>query len=304
MKHYLTSAILMAAGLAYAQTPALYDCIYRYQLNSENNGKNVNETTDCILQIGEDSSKFYDYAVFQLDSVAAVPGVTDEVRQEYENSLYKTETYFDQTLLTSLPDNEITVYCDMAPDHYKYEQQLPLINWNLTEDKDNICGYMCRKATGEYGGRNWTVWFAEDIPVPFGPWKMAGLPGLVLKAIDNDSIHKFEAITIRKATGEIEKPSIPNVNSISHEKFIQRKNIYDLDPYSTIDTESISEITVTGNKNVLINGIRIRTHKEDVIPLEYTESELKKISKGEKLKPEKVTHGEIKVIGYGSSLKR
>lgn len=304
MKHYLTPAILMAAGLAYAQTPALYDCIYRYEMKGENNGKQIAETTDCILQIGEDESKFYDYAAYRLDSVSAIPGVADNLREEFEEAFFKTEAYFDQTLLVNLSNNKLIVYSDMSPDHYKYTQNLPLVNWNLADQTDNICGYLCHKATGEYGGRNWTVWYTAEIPVPFGPWKMMGLPGLVLKAVDNDSIHNFEAIAFRKGKDEIATPAIPNVNSINHEKFIQRKNIYDLDPFSSINPESISDITVLPNKNILVNGVRVRQHQSGSIPLEYTESELKKLKKGEKIEAPKRGEEKIKVIEIGSRQKQ
>lgn len=303
MKHYFTIAILMATGTAYAQSPDLYDCIYRYQVNGEVSGKEINETTDCILQIGENTSKFYDYAIFRLDSVSSIPGISEEMRAEREAEAYKRDTFFDQTLLTTLSDNKLTVYSDMVPDHYKYEQNLPIIEWNLTEETDSVCGYECRKANGNYGGRDWIVWYTEEIPVPFGPWKMIGLPGLVLKAVADNGIHSFEAITFRKGNDKITKPSVPNVNTISHEKFIQRKNIYDLDPMSSINSENISEITIMPNESILINGLYLRQHKNGSIPLEYTDSEIKKLQKGEKLQPQKRPQEEIKVIEVGTRLK-
>ena len=288
MKQIIATAILMAAGAAYASSPALYECIYRYDMKGNSGNNEISEASDCILLIGEDQSKFYDYAAFRLDSVSAIPGVADDVIKKFNEEFLGGETYFDQEVNTSLKDGKITVYCDMAPERYRYNQKLPLMTWEETDETANICGYQCRKAIGEYGGRKWQAWYAEEIAVPFGPWKMSGLPGLVLKAKDESGNHSFEAITFRQGNGEFSPSKIPNQISIAHDKFIELKNEYEKNPEASINPESISEITVLNrNGNILINGVRCRLNKNRSIPLEYTPAELngtkkEKSSKGKK----------------------
>ena len=47
-------------------------------------------------------------------------------------------------------------------------------------------------AEAEFRGRVWRAWFTYEIPMPYGPWKLGGLPGLILKAEDADSLFVFE----------------------------------------------------------------------------------------------------------------
>lgn len=46
----------------------------------------------------------------------------------------------------------------------------------------DVLGYECVMAESDYHGRRWRAWFSPDLPLPFGPWKLHGLPGLILKA--------------------------------------------------------------------------------------------------------------------------
>ena len=279
MKQLIVTAILMAAGSAYASSPALYECIYRYDMKGSSGKKEINETSDCILIMGEEESKFYDYPTFRLDSVSAMPGVADEVVKQFHTEQMKSESYFDQEINTSLKDNTLTVFCNMAPERYKYRQELPLISWEETDETATVCGYTCRKATGEYGGRKWQAWYAEEIAVPFGPWKIGGLPGLVLKATDETGNHSFEAIAFRHGKGEFEPSKIPNQISIAHDKFIELKNEYDKAPMKHIDPNSISGITVFKGGDIEVNGVRIRMHSNGSIPLEYSKAELNETKK-------------------------
>ena len=58
------------------------------------------------------------------------------------------------------------------------------IAWKIKDEYKNVSGFKCRKATGSFRGRDYTAWFAPEIPVPYGPWKLFGLPGLIVAAYD------------------------------------------------------------------------------------------------------------------------
>jgi GLPGLI family protein len=68
--------------------------------------------------------------------------------------------------------------------------------WNILDEEKKIGSYNCKKATTIFRGRTYTVWFTNDIPIQFGPWKFNGLPGLILIAEDSEGIYKWKAKTI------------------------------------------------------------------------------------------------------------
>ena len=76
------------------------------------------------------------------------------------------------------------------------------MDWTLAEGEATVCGYACRKATTRFRGRDWAVWYTDEIPVDAGPWKLHGLPGLILRAETPDSLLRFEAVQLRVPKGE------------------------------------------------------------------------------------------------------
>ncbi len=144
----------------------------------------------------------------------------------------------------------------------------------MKEGEDTVCGYACRIAQGEYGGRTWIVKYAPEIPVPNGPWKLTGLPGLILDATDTEGIHHFGAVVFRK--GSVNITPLDNGGSIatSREKFIRAKNKFEENPMGNIPPESIGEMEIIKNgdslseSTILVNGIQLRMRRHPYVPLE------------------------------------
>lgn len=61
---------------------------------------------------------------------------------------------------------------------------LPVISWHINPDTANFGGLHCQKATCHFKGRDYIAWFCPDLPMPAGPWKLNGLPGIVVEAYD------------------------------------------------------------------------------------------------------------------------
>jgi GLPGLI family protein len=68
---------------------------------------------------------------------------------------------------------------------------LPEIEWQLTAETKMVDTLSCQKAIGKFRGRTYTAWYAKQIPIAAGPWKLHGLPGLIVEAEDSLGEVKF-----------------------------------------------------------------------------------------------------------------
>jgi hypothetical protein len=74
---------------------------------------------------------------------------------------------------------------------YRYRESIEKPQWQLSEDTCTFLSYKCYKAITRFRGRDWTVWFTMEIPIDAGPWKLCGLPGLIVKASDSREHYIF-----------------------------------------------------------------------------------------------------------------
>ncbi len=57
---------------------------------------------------------------------------------------------------------------------------IPKLNWKLLPEKKQIGSYRCQRASALFRCAEYEAWFTTDIPLSVGPWKVGGLPGLIV----------------------------------------------------------------------------------------------------------------------------
>lgn len=79
---------------------------------------------------------------------------------------------------------------------YLIEEPMPAISWKISADTATFGTLLCQKATGHFKGRDYTAWFCPDLPFHTGPWKLNGLPGLIVEAYDTNKevVFKFDGM--------------------------------------------------------------------------------------------------------------
>lgn len=89
----------------------------------------------------------------------------------------------------------------LVNNNYIFKDTLPVIKWKILNEEKRIQNLNCQKAIGYCRGRFYTVWFCKDIPSQSGPWKLNGLPGLILEATDSKNEIQFNFLQFEQIKG-------------------------------------------------------------------------------------------------------
>ncbi|MBS1661818.1 MAG: GLPGLI family protein [Bacteroidetes bacterium] len=104
---------------------------------------------------------------------------------------------------------------------YLIEGPIPAIDWKISSDTATFGGLHCQKATCHFKGRDYIAWFCPDLPVHSGPWKLNGLPGVIVDAHDskNEVVFQFDGVEktaaslpkLKSETGSTDDNDLPPV---------------------------------------------------------------------------------------------
>jgi GLPGLI family protein len=141
-----------------------------------------------VVYIKGDSTITQTYNQRKLDSISSLRKPTAEERNTY---------YAKQSFAIEIYRDSLTFSEKLDGDRHIYKEQIDY-DWQLTNDSRVIKGYECKKATLQYGGRNWTAWYAPDMPINAGPYKFKSLPGLIIKMTDAEHLFDFEIALFMK----------------------------------------------------------------------------------------------------------
>jgi GLPGLI family protein len=212
MKKILITAIIFICALFKINAQQYIDnmqlrCSYKHDYINIGS-RSIHKLVDTMmLEIGNKSSKFYSYHNYLVDSIR---------RNADPNTwmLYKT-TSNKYTIYLNYPESQTTVI-DFAGtlNNFEYIEDFEIPKWTIHKERQAILSHPCRKATCRFRGRDYVAWYATDIPISRGPYKFAGLPGLILKIADTENLYSFECIGIEKINAPMYKIYAKDVKTI------------------------------------------------------------------------------------------
>lgn len=121
----------------------------------------------------------------------------------------------------------IKVYDRKAGEMMLYEEPFEEMTWKIISDSvKTILGYECMMAETNYHGRTWKAWFTTEIPVQDGPWKLRGLPGIILEANGGNDF-----TILATEVGKTSQPVPPVYSTDKYEKGLRKKILADHEYY-------------------------------------------------------------------------
>ena len=258
----LTIFVFMGIECCYAQKKideAYLKCQYDYTYVVDTlSGKTAKDW--LVLQIGKHMSKCYSYYSMQVDSIFASPDRDVILRQQINAAIgSKTEWPHKRMkayVYKNYPQGKMTVTDGLLMQDYIYEDTLYAQNWVIQDSSKLILGHECQKVVCQYRGHCWTAWFAMDIPITDGPWKLCGLPGLILEATTEDNSHAFKLLGLEKMSKEpivFSKTYVGNnkFEKTTFEKFLKEQYIFlfgDFQSQTQLQGIDIPQIEKVGSK--------------------------------------------------------
>ena len=193
-----------------------------------------------LLDIGLNMSIYYSREQYSMDSLKNDQTFQTRVlqasrQQRMEVSLAEMQKLprgsgtHDYTILKNCPKNQLTQIDRLAGDYFYYEEDGPVFEWELMEDTATVCGYLCQKARTIFRGRTYHAWYTPEIPISSGPWKFEGLPGLILRVDDSQSMFRFVCTHIMKPEEKMQMNSDKYYSRefrISKSRYNQEKQRY------------------------------------------------------------------------------
>ncbi len=224
--------------------PETMEFVYDYKWCVDTAGRlDQNFDSDqMLLQIAQDGlSKFSSFKNLTVDSLLMKSTQEQIANLALEDKLSTGEF---MTIYKNYPEGKLTHTEKICSDWLRYDEDMPQLDWQLTDSVIEILGYECHEAVCHFRGRQWTAFYCEDIPVMDGPWKLSGLPGLIMKATDSDGHYTFECIGIKsRADRPITIYKVP-YNKTTRAKFYDTKHRWDVNPYAYYEATTGGHVTV------------------------------------------------------------
>lgn len=158
-------------------------------------------TENMVLYVGNTAAAYWSYDAITMDEQFKKAWVEASASSPDGNVRVNRNGGGTRIQYYQYP-NEKKMYTkeNVLGNDYLVESSLPVIDWNISSDTATFGGLHCQKATGHSKGRDYIVWFCPGIPVRTGPWKLNGLPGVIVDARDTKNEVVFQFDGIEKAT--------------------------------------------------------------------------------------------------------
>ena len=230
---------------------ALIECVYKVSFKES---KQIDEVKTEIMKlfIGENGiSKFASNRRFLAeDLVNTYTGELASSQLLVNEAVKLPKSVFKYIVYKDMGEKTLTFEERTGGHNYRYRENLDmLMEWKILPGKETVNGYECQMATTFFAGRHYKAWFTMELPVPEGPYKFSGLPGLIVKVYDKQKDYVFELQHLKNLAPKVpilkrsDKVNITDLEKGEYNEVVKRhkKNFMQSFTNAGMDLPHISE---------------------------------------------------------------
>jgi GLPGLI family protein len=173
---------------------AKFRVFYTLEFVNDSTNPQLKNACQTILLIGSHFSAFLDYNKLRKDSLYDALSKKNASSMEVISTVMPVakQAKFTPIIIKNYPRKKTSTFQQMILSQEVYRYSSPVeIQWSLGNREKEMMGYKCKDATCNYRGRQYTAWYALDIPISEGPYVFSGLPGLIMSISDSKDHYSF-----------------------------------------------------------------------------------------------------------------
>lgn len=191
---------VIAAAVSFAQESISLNVVYEFTYVRDLSQKDNPYVSNMVLSLGKGTSRYCSEKEYKDNDRNTIARRQQQQMQASAAArpmkavaggpalfVGKSGVAIREEIIKDIPKRKLETTGFIGSKVYTVQTELPKISWELRPERKTIDKYTCQRALGRYAGRDYEVWFAPDLPFQDGPWKLNGLPGLILEAHDTNN---------------------------------------------------------------------------------------------------------------------
>ena len=216
-----------------------------YQLTYKLDSTAQPQSEYMILYTGEKLSKFSSRAKI-LENPIVIRGNSAQTSKA-------ALTKFHYEILKESKSGNIyyTLKIPKMDDRLYYLEEMNQFEWEILPETKKIKEFKAQKAATSFADRNYIAWFTPEIPIPEGPYKFNGLPGLILEIADTEDHWIFEFFGLEKLSPKVSyKLNLNQYVKTDKEKLLELWHRYRKDPIGYANNPNVT-ISLENHKKLV-----------------------------------------------------
>ena len=172
-----------------------YRAIYKFEYKRDSSKVNLT-SLNMILDIQAKNTKFYFHKLLVADSILKRTNKPIRLSIPIQQIVSRKSNSFENENFVNIQDK------------YFSFSSIDKMEWKILDSLKQFQDYKIQKAETFWGGRRWNAWFCSEIPIPEGPYKFRGLPGLIILLSDTENNFFYSLISLKKMNEEYDTSDV------------------------------------------------------------------------------------------------